>query len=127
MNSDILNLSYIVAAILFIFGIKMLGSASTARKGNLLSSIGMLIAIIVTLTTVGLDYTWIATGIIVGALIGIVAAKRVEMTGMPELVALLNGFGGAASFLVGWAQYIAIYNSHEVNISYFEFESSKTI
>ena len=98
MNSDILNLSYIIAAILFIFGIKMLGSASTARKGNFLSSLGMFIAIVVSLSTVGLDYTWIATGIIIGALIGIVAAKRVEMTGMPELVALLNGFGGAASF-----------------------------
>ena len=119
MNEGVL-ISYVVAAILFIFGIKMLGSASTARKGNLLSSVGMLIAIVATLTEANLDYQWIAVGIIIGALIGVVAAKRVEMTGMPELVALLNGFGGAASFLVGWAQYTAVYNNQEVNISYFE-------
>ncbi len=118
--NEVVLISYVVAAILFIFGIKMLGSASTARKGNLLSSVGMLIAIVATLTEANLDYQWIAVGIIIGALIGVVAAKRVEMTGMPELVALLNGFGGAASFLVGWAQYTAVYNNQEVNISYFE-------
>ena len=118
MNEGVL-ISYVVAAILFIFGIKMLGSASTARKGNSLSSVGMLIAIVATLTNANLDYRWIAAGIIIGALIGVVAARRVEMTGMPELVALLNGFGGAASFLVGWAQYMAEYDKG-VNISYFD-------
>lgn len=69
MNEGVL-ISYVVAAILFIFGIKMLGSASTARKGNSLSSVGMLIAIVATLTEANLDYQWIAAGIIIGALIG---------------------------------------------------------
>ncbi|MBD3649670.1 MAG: NAD(P)(+) transhydrogenase (Re/Si-specific) subunit beta, partial [Pseudomonadales bacterium] len=104
----IANFSYIVAAILFVFGLKMLGSPATARRGNLLSSVGMLIAVIAGLThheIVG--YQYIAGGVIVGALIGTVAARMVHMTAMPEMVALFNGFGGAASLLVGWA---AIYD-----------------
>ncbi len=101
----IINISYIVASVLFIFGIKMLGSADTAKKGNRLSSIGMLIAVVVTLLGAGLDYTWIIAGLGIGSVIGIVAAKRVQMTGMPELVALFNGFGGLASLLVGWSEF----------------------
>lgn len=99
------NLSYIAAAILFVFGIKMLGNASTARRGNTLSSIGMALAVIVTLLSQGLDYKMVLGGLAVGSAIGCVAAKRVQMTGMPELVALFNGFGGLASLLVGWAEY----------------------
>ncbi len=99
------NLTYIVAAILFIFGIKMLGKADTAKRGNLLSAVGMLLAIVVTLLSKGLDYKFVLGGLALGALIGAFAAKRVQMTGMPELVALFNGFGGLASLLVGWAEY----------------------
>ena len=101
----IINLSYIVASVLFIIGIKMLGSADTARKGNLISAAGMLLAIVVTLLDSGLDYTWIIAGLLIGGAIGAVWAKRVQMTGMPELVALLNGFGGLGSLLVGWAEF----------------------
>lgn len=101
----LINLSYIVASVLFILGIKMLGSATTARKGNLISAIGMLLAVVVTLLESGLDYPWIAAGLLIGAAAGTVWAKRVEMTGMPELVALFNGFGGLASLLVGWAEF----------------------
>jgi NAD(P) transhydrogenase subunit beta len=104
----LINLSYIAASILFIFGIKMLGSASTARKGNQLSSFGMLLAVVATLLKSGLDYPLIAGGLVLGGAIGLVAAKRVQMTGMPELVALFNGFGGLASLLVGWAEYANI-------------------
>ena len=102
---QIINICYIVASILFILGIKMLGSADTARKGNRLSSLGMLIAVVATLLAKGMDYTWIVAGIVIGAGIGAVWAKRVQMTGMPELVALFNGFGGMASLLVGWAEF----------------------
>jgi NAD(P) transhydrogenase subunit beta len=102
---NLVNLSYIAAAILFVFGIKMLGKADTARKGNQLSSVGMALAVIVTLLYQGLDYKLVLGGIALGSLIGFVAAKRVQMTGMPELVALFNGFGGLASLLVGWAEY----------------------
>jgi NAD(P) transhydrogenase subunit beta len=101
----IVNLSYIVAATLFIFGIKMLGKADTAKRGNLLSSVGMLLAVIVTLLSKDLAYPLVLGGLALGTVIGIVAAKRVQMTGMPELVALFNGFGGLASLLVGWAEY----------------------
>ena len=87
MPESIINVSYIFAAILFIVGIKMLGSATTAVKGNRISSLGMLIAIIVTLSKSGLDYGWIVAGLAVGGAIGLIAAKRVQMTGMPELVA----------------------------------------
>jgi H+-translocating NAD(P) transhydrogenase subunit beta len=101
----LINLSYIIASVLFIFGIKMLGSARTARKGNLISAVGMLLAVVVTLLESGLDYAWIGAGLLMGSAIGVVAAKRVQMTGMPEMVALLNGFGGLGSLLVGWAEF----------------------
>lgn len=103
--STIVNLSYIVAAILFIVGIKMLGKADTAKRGNLLSAVGMLLAMIVTLLSKGLSYPLIIVGLAMGGAVGFVAAKRVQMTGMPELVALFNGFGGLASLLVGLAEY----------------------
>lgn len=103
--TSIVNLSYILAAILFIFGIKMLGKADTAKRGNLLSSVGMLLAVLVTLLGKELSYPLVIAGLALGSAIGFVAAKRVQMTGMPELVALFNGFGGLASLLVGLAEY----------------------
>ncbi len=103
--NNLINLAYVVAATLFVFGIKMLGSADTARRGNLVSGLGMLLAVVVTLLAEGLDYTWIIGGLIVGSVIGLVAARMVKMTAMPELVALFNGFGGLASLLVAWAEF----------------------
>ena len=97
------NLAYIVSAALFIFGLKMLGHPATARRGNLLSATGMLIAIVASLFNAGISYEWIAGGILLGAVIGVLAARLVAMTAMPEMVALFNGFGGIASLLVGWA------------------------
>ena len=105
MQDNLINVAYIIAAILFIMGIKMLGSASTAVRGNRISSLGMLLAVVVTLLRSGLDYQFIILGLIVGGIIGLIAAKRVKMTGMPELVALFNGFGGMASLLVGWSEF----------------------
>jgi NAD(P) transhydrogenase subunit beta len=105
--SDLLtNLGYIAACICFIFGLKMLSRPETARRGNLVSAIGMLIAVVVTLISRGIvTYQWIIVGAIVGTLVGAVAAQRVKMTAMPEMVALFNGFGGLASLLVGWSEY----------------------
>ena len=107
MNAAVLvNLAYIVASILFIFGLKMLGRADTARRGNMISALGMLIAVVVTLLDRQIiDFKWIAIGLVAGAIIGASAAKLVKMTSMPEMVALFNGFGGLASLLVGWAEY----------------------
>ena len=105
MNTLILiNLSYVAAAVLFIVGLKMLSSPATARRGNILSSLGMLIAVVATLLGEGIvDYQWIAVGLVAGGVIGALAARLVAMTAMPELVALFNGFGGLASLLVGSA------------------------
>jgi H+-translocating NAD(P) transhydrogenase subunit beta len=108
MTAVLINLLYIVSSILFIFGIKMLGSAETARRGNRLSSVGMLLAVVATLLYLGLDWTMVAGGVALGAVIGAAAAVRVKMTGMPELVALFNGFGGLASLLVGAAEYVKL-------------------
>lgn len=104
MNIELIaNLSYIVAAVLFIFGLKMLGNPATARRGNRLSAFGMLIAVVAGLSSQGIvSYEYIAGGIIAGTIIGALAARLVMMTAMPEMVALFNGSGGVASLLVGW-------------------------
>tara|TARA_B100000900_G_C20551968_1_gene705119 strand:+ start:277 stop:1635 length:1359 start_codon:yes stop_codon:yes gene_type:complete len=105
MNLEvIIQLGYVVAAGLFIFGLKMLGSPDTARKGNGTSAIGMLVAIVAALLDQGIvQYEYILGGMAVGGIIGAVAARTVAMTSMPEMVALFNGVGGAASGLVGVA------------------------
>ena len=98
----IIQLGYVVAAGLFIFGLKMLGSPDTARKGNGISAIGMLVAIVAALLDQGIvQFEYILGGMVVGGTIGAVAARTVAMTSMPEMVALFNGVGGAASGLVG--------------------------
>jgi len=104
MNGLIIQLAYVASAALFIMGLKLLGSAATARKGNTLSAVGMLVAIVAALIDQGIvSYQWIIIGVLVGGLIGAAAARLVQMTSMPEMVALFNGFGGLASLLVGWA------------------------
>lgn len=112
MNPQIINIAYIVSAVIFILGIKMLGKAETARKGNILSSVGMLVAVVFTLfdhkildATDKITWAILSGGLLLGALAGWIAAKKVKMTSMPEMVALLNGFGGLASLLVAWAEY----------------------
>mgnify|MGYP001327726252 FL=1 len=105
---DYTNLFYVAAAVLFILGIKRLSSPKTARAGNALASVGMLIAIVATVSSFGeLDYKLIAIGMIVGSIIGATFALRVEMTQMPQMVAIFNGFGGGASALVATAEYFS--------------------
>tara|TARA_B100001250_G_scaffold290609_1_gene252371 strand:- start:3161 stop:4531 length:1371 start_codon:yes stop_codon:yes gene_type:complete len=104
---DYTNLSYVLSSVLFILGIKKLSHPKTARNGNSLASIAMLIAIIATLVSYSqLDYKIIFIGIAIGAIIGSVFAIKVEMTQMPQMVAIFNGFGGAASALVAAAEYL---------------------
>lgn len=106
----LIKISYLVASILFIFGIKYLASPKTARKGNLISSIGMLIAIVITLFDKHvLTFEWIIIGLVVGSAIGAILAIKVPMTGMPQMVGLLNGFGGGASMLVAISEYYKIH------------------
>jgi NAD(P) transhydrogenase subunit beta len=100
--------AYLAAAVLFILGIKGLGSARTARAGNAMAATGMLIAIVATLSLARVvRYELIIAGVAVGSVIGTVLARRIAMTAMPEMVAFLNGFGGAASALVGMSEYVA--------------------
>jgi len=103
---DSIQLLYLVATAFFIRGLKLLNSPQTARRGNQLAAIGMLIGVIVTLFDLEIvSFTFIIIGVIVGTLIGGVLAKKVAMTAMPELVAVFNGFGGGASALVAWGEF----------------------
>ena len=116
MSPELINVCYIAAAALFVFGLKQLGSPATAVRGNLLSAAGMLIAVVVTLFSKGiLEFQWILAAAAVGALIGAVAARKVAMTAMPEMVALFNGSGGLASLLVGWA---ALHNAGNTTFTF---------
>ncbi len=108
------RLIYLIAAVLFITGLKRLQSPETARQGNRISAIGMLIAILVTLIDAGIiSYTTIAAGMVVGTALGLWLAYTVKMTSMPQMVALLNGFGGGASLLVAIAEYLNTSNRGE--------------
>jgi NAD(P) transhydrogenase subunit beta len=102
----LIDVAYLVASVLFILGLKRLSSPATARSGNLLGSAGMLIAVLATLLhweIVG--WTWIVVGLVLGSAVGIWLARTVKMTAMPQMVALLNGFGGGASALVAGDEY----------------------
>ena len=101
------NIVYIIASILFISGIKMLGREDTAVKGNFLSSFAMLIAVLVTIVDV-VNPLFLISAIAIGAIIGSTIALRVKMTSIPEMVALFNGFGGLATFLIAWSEYNSV-------------------
>jgi NAD(P) transhydrogenase subunit beta len=103
----LIAIAYIVSACLFIVGLKMLGKAHTAVRGNLVSAVGMLVAVVATLFMKEIvSFQWIALGVLIGGVVGVVSAARVPMTSMPEFVALFNGTGGLASLLVAWAEYL---------------------
>jgi NAD(P) transhydrogenase subunit beta len=102
----IIALAYLLSSILFILGLKNLSSPETARRGNLLAMSAMLVAIIVTLTKNEiLDFTYIIIGLIIGSTIGVIIARKIHMTAIPQMVALFNGLGGGASALVALAEY----------------------
>ena len=106
LRTVVVPLIYLLSATLFIFGLKRLSRVRTARGGNAIAAVAMALAVIGTLIELGsIDYRWIAAGLIAGTVVGAAIAVRVPMTSMPEMVALLNGFGGAASALVGLAIY----------------------
>ena len=104
---DWTTLGYLVAAVLFILGLKRLSRPRTAVRGNQFGAAGMLVAVVVTLADQAiLSFEWIVAGLVLGTAVGALLALRVQMTAMPELVALFNGFGGGASVLVAAASYI---------------------
>jgi NAD(P) transhydrogenase subunit beta len=108
---NLTNIIYLIAAILFILDLKMLAHPRTAVRGNQLGALGMVLAIVATLMSGTWDWTYIILGIGIGSLIGAIAALRVKMTSMPELVGLFNGFGGAASVLVAGSALVATFNA----------------
>jgi NAD(P) transhydrogenase subunit beta len=106
MDKNWIDAAYLVASVLFILGIKSLSSPKTARRGNQLAAIGMLLALVATLLDRAiLSYGLILAGIAVGGVIGTVAARTVTMTAMPQMVALFNGSGGGAAALVSSLEY----------------------
>jgi len=118
---NIIQILYLIATGLFIVGIKRLGSPATARSGNQMAAFGMLIGVAVTLFDQEIiAFEYIIAGVIIGSLIGIFAAKRVQMTAMPEMVAVFNGFGGGASALVAWGEF------SRLNPSLFDTQSLVT-
>jgi NAD(P) transhydrogenase subunit beta len=101
MNEALIDLAYVVASALFIFGLKGLAHPRTAVRGNLLGALGMLIAIVATLLKADIiGWAWIIAGLVLGGLVGTVLAMKIQMTAMPQLVGMFNGFGGLASVLV---------------------------
>ncbi len=113
-----IELSYLLAAILFIIGLKQLSSPATARQGNFLAAIGMLIAVIATLINQEiLSYGLIAVALVIGSIIGLVSAQKVPMTAMPQMVGIFNGLGGAASALIAIGEYWRLLQSGE-NIAF---------
>ena len=117
LSPNIITLVYIISSILFILGMKRLSSPKTARSGNLISSLAMFLAILITiLDNSTLKLPWIIIGLIVGSSIGVLMAKLVKMTAMPQMVALFNGFGGLASALVSSQEFTRVINIGKISI-----------
>ncbi|MFQ5914191.1 MAG: NAD(P)(+) transhydrogenase (Re/Si-specific) subunit beta [Nitrospinota bacterium] len=118
MPAGLINLAYLIAAGLFVFALKGLAHPRTAVRGNLYGATGMLLAIVVTLVDRRiLSYELIIIGLAVGAAIGAVLALRIHMTAIPQMVALLNGFGGGASVLVAGAAFLAQAPSTQLTVA----------
>ncbi len=107
LDQQVVNLIYVLAAVLFIFDLKWMSHPRTAVRGNAAGALGMTLAIVATLLSDRWDWSLILIGVAVGAVIGAVAALRVKMTSMPEMVGLFNGFGGGASVLVAGSALVA--------------------
>jgi NAD(P) transhydrogenase subunit beta len=112
MDVHILTICYLIASVTFILGLKMLSNPATARRGNLVAAAGMTIAILGTIFLYKDDagnrlhnYAWIFGGLVIGAVIGTLAAKKVKMTAMPEMVSLFNGMGGACAALISIVEF----------------------
>src|SRR5215207_2361247 len=113
MEPSVLTIIYLIASVTFILGLKMLSHPETARKGNLVAAVGMTLAIFGTIfiyrdpyTDAKLgNYAWIFGALIIGGIIGVLAARKVKMTAMPEMVSLFNGMGGACAALISLVEF----------------------
>ena len=120
MDISILSICYLIASVTFIIGLKMLSNPSTARKGNLIAAGGMIIAIAGTIFLYRYEgkklgnYGWIFAAIIIGGIIGVLIARKVKMTAMPELVSFFNGMGGACAALISIVEFDYLYREHRL-------------
>ena len=111
MAQHLLTIIYLIASISFIVGLKMLAHPARARKGNLIAAAGMALAILGTIFLFEEDgiklgnHLWVFSGLLIGSVIGTIAAKKVKMTAMPEMVSMFNGMGGACAALIGIVEY----------------------
>ncbi len=119
MGLSVLTVCYLIASIGFILGLKMLSSPATARKGNLIAAGGMIIAIIGTIFLYKDDtghtlhnYVWIFGGIFIGGIVGMLSAKKIKMTAMPEMVSLFNGMGGACAALISITEFNHLFTNN---------------
>jgi NAD(P) transhydrogenase subunit beta len=120
MELNVLTICYLVGSVTFILGLKMLSNPATARRGNLIAAFGMSVAILGTIFLYKDDdgnrlhnYGWIFGGIFIGGVIGTLAAKKVKMTAMPEMVSLFNGMGGACAAIISAVEFYHIYQSNK--------------
>ena len=118
--SGLLSICYLIASVTFILGLKMLSNPATARKGNLIAAGGMILAIAGTIFLYENDgkklgnYPWIFSAIIIGSIIGTLAAKKVKMTAMPELVSFFNGMGGACAALISIVEFDYLFQANKM-------------
>ena len=131
MEPNLLTLCYLIGSITFILGLKMLSNPATARKGNLIAAAGMTIAIIATIflyeengQKLG-NYLWIFAGLAIGGIVGTLAAKKVKMTAMPEMVSLFNGMGGACAALISIIEFNHLFN--EIAIGTYQEGGGKVL
>ena len=126
MEMNLLIIAYLIASVTFILGLKMLSNPATARKGNLVAAGGMSLAIFATIFLYkeegeGLhNYGWIFSGLIIGSVVGTLAAKKVKMTAMPQMVSLFNGMGGACAALISLVEFDHLVRHYDpANLSFF--------
>lgn len=113
MADFLINIAYLLGALAFLWGLRLLSSPDTARRGNLLAGAGMALAIVAAMaqpiTGAANNYAWIAAAMAVGALIGLISARRVKMTDMPQMVSVFNGLGGACAVVLAYAELMPFY------------------
>src|SRR5687768_14561420 len=102
----LINVAYLIAAVCFIIGLKLLGSPATARRGNQIAALGMAVAVIATLFMPGMEnHLLIIVGLAIGAAVAVLPARTVKMTAMPQMVAIFNGMGGATAALISLVEF----------------------
>ncbi|HMP88178.1 MAG TPA: NAD(P)(+) transhydrogenase (Re/Si-specific) subunit beta, partial [Lacibacter sp.] len=133
MELSLLTIAYLVASVTFIIGLKMLSSPATARRGNLVAAAGMAIGIFATIFLyeeegAGLhNYGWIFGGLAIGTLVGTVAARKVKMTAMPQMVSLFNGMGGACAALISIIEFRHLVHGYDGSADFFTLLNGGTL